>query len=106
MHGFADPVGHATGWKAESNIIEPLEQIGADVVSTVFVANDRDDCHPVEGHHATFGIGLPKERVQPLEDSLGMARRVTHPDRCAQYENVGIENLLANSGPLVAVPLI
>src|ERR1039458_467649 len=35
-----------------------------------------------------------------------MAGGVTHPDRCAQYEDVCIEDLLAHFWPLVTVALV
>jgi len=72
VHGLAHPVCHPAGGDAESDVIEPLDKLGTDVVRAVVVANDGDDGHPIEGHHATPRVSLTEERVQPLEDSLGL----------------------------------
>ncbi len=106
VHSLANPVGHATGRDREPDIVEPLEQFGRDVVRAVLVANDRDDGHPVNGHHPAGGVDLAQERVETLKHALCVARWMTHPDRRPQHEDVGVEYPLAQRWPVVAVTLV
>ena len=106
VHCFAHPVGHAAGGNREAHVAESLEELCGDVVGAVLVADYSNQSDPVERDHPAGRVCLAQKRVQAFQNTLCMTAGVTHPDRRAEYEDVGVEDLLAYRGPGVAVALI
>lgn len=92
-HCFADPLDRARRGDREADIVQPLEALGRHMVCAIFVADHGDGGHLAEGRHATHVVGLTEHRVEPFDHSFADARRGTEPDRRAEHEDVGVENL-------------
>ena len=73
------------------------------MVGAVLVAGNDDSGDPVVGDRATAFIGLGEHRVHALERSLGDARGLTEPGRTRDDQDLGGDDGLANSRPLVAL---
>jgi len=59
--------------------------------------------HAVVGDGSFLLIGLGNHRVHPLQHPLGDARGPAEPGRRGDDQNLGIEDLRAYAGPLVAL---
>ena len=103
LHGPPHPVGDGVRGDGEADVVEGLVELGAHVVRAVLVADHGHGRDLAGGEHPPFLVGLGQLGVEPLESALGDARRLTHPDRRRDHEDVGREDLLADERPLVTV---
>ena len=90
------PVGYR-----EADLEQCLQDLGGNVVSTVFVADDRRHAHLSVGWHAALVIGFAKKCI---EHALGNAGRLPQPDRRPNDQDIVVDDTPAQLGPIVASP--
>jgi hypothetical protein len=73
------------------------------VVGAVLVAGHDDAGDPGVGDRTTLSVGLGEHRVHALERPLGDARGLTEPGWTRDEQDLGGDDGLANSRPLVAL---
>ena len=105
-HRFADPIGAAACGNGEADIVQRLVKLGADMMGAVLVAHDRDDGDLAEGRQALAVVGLAEKGIHPFQYALGDAGRLPQPDRRAEQDYVGVQDLTEQTGPVIAVPFI
>jgi hypothetical protein len=97
------PVGDGVGRQGEPDVVQGLEQDGADVVGAVLVADDRGDGDLAEGLQPALLVGLGQLGIQPFQDALRDAGVLAHPGRGGDQQDVGVHDLGADAGPGVPV---
>ena len=102
-HGHVVPVGAALRRDGEADVVQPLEQVGGDLVRAVLVADDGDDGDLAADDRAAGVVGLRQLAVQPLEHPLGDAAHVPDPGGRGDDQDVAGQHLLADRRPGVAL---
>ncbi len=69
---------------------------------TILVADDRRDRNLGIARHAALIVGFAQECIHAFHDELRDARRLSHPDRRAEDQDVGGEDPLADMRPVLA----
>ena len=90
----------------EADVDDALRELGDHVVRAVLVARHDEAGDAVVGDRDAVVAGLGEHRVHPLEHALGDARRLADPRRRREHEDVGLQDPVADGGPLVPVALV
>ena len=106
VHRLADPIRHSVRGDCEADVVQPLEQHRPGVVGPVLVADNRHNGDAVVGNRPVVVGSFAEEGIETLQDSLRVARRMAHPDRRAEHQDVGRQDLGTHRRPTVAVAFV